>query len=202
VQDDIIYDQNGTKVFLPAGKAGIGAIIISSAKADNLSYFTQPLAVFVYQNVQYKIPLRFAYYNGRIFDFGSGLEEGVFIMPAIMDGPSGQFLDHQGAILYLNKRTINSELTRHYLMGQDNEYVKLAHSEDDLFVSQIKAQGYLQSNEDFVYAGGGIRGPIKIWKITYPENITARPEFLRTSGGYAELDNLTFTKWMILESTK
>jgi len=69
--------------------------------------------------------------------------------------------------------------------------IKLAHSEDESLVSFIKSQGYTLG--DFVYYGG-VRGPLNIYEIDYPENILPREEFLRISGDYAEFDNLTFTK--------
>jgi hypothetical protein len=40
---------------------------------------------------------------------------------------------------------------------------------------------------------GGFRGPIKIWEVTYPENIIAKEEFLRLSGEFGEFDTLSFT---------
>ena len=46
---------------------------------------------------------------------------------------------------------------------------------------------------DIVYFGG-LRGPLKIFEVNYPDNIIEREEFLRLDGKYAEFDNLTFTK--------
>jgi len=63
----------------------------------------------------------------------------------------------------------------------NNKYpeLKLVHSEGNY-------------NLNFFY--GDFRGPIRIWKVNIGENILVKEEFLRRSCGYAEFDNLTFTK--------
>ena len=71
------------------------------------------------------------------------------------------------------------------------ESIELAHMEQDPFVQNIKSNGI--AIEEFVFYGG-FRGPIKIWKVDYPEGTATREEFLRTSGEYAELDNLEFVE--------
>ena len=52
---------------------------------------------------------------------------------------------------------------------------KLAHSEDNLIVSELKKQG-VNLNE-FVYYQG-IQGPIKIWEIKYSGNEEKKQEYL------------------------
>ena len=74
-----------------------------------------------------------------------------------------------------------------------NEYntIKLTYVQQDPFVENLNSQGAnLGEFMDF----NGFRGPIKIWKVDYPANILTKEEFLRTSGNWAEFDNLTFTK--------
>ena len=61
--------------------------------------------------------------------------------------------------------------------------------EDDFFVADLRSRG--ANLDDLIYFQG-FRGPIKIWKTEYPENILIREEFLRNTGEYAGLDNLTF----------
>ena len=70
--------------------------------------------------------------------------------------------------------------------------VTLAHSEPDPLETYIEMYSGKKMNEFFYF--NGIRGPLKIWKVTPPANIIARPEFLMSSGTYAGLDNLTFVK--------
>ena len=87
-------------------------------------------------------------------------------------------LIYGGALLYLSPRVINSQVARLYLFGEEDEYFNLVHTEDDLFVAQIKKDG-AQNIGDFVYYQG-LRGPIKIWELTYPKNIEYRKEFIET----------------------
>ena len=61
-----------------------------------------------------------------------------------------------------------------YLYQEDNPNFELVHSEDDFFVSQVKDQ-----NPGFDYdivQFRGLRGPIRIWEINYPEEIELRQQ--------------------------
>lgn len=172
---DIVYDDNGTKIFLPAGRAGIGAILIEKDKSGKIA--AQPRAAFVYENKQYNLPLRYVY-NKEFIDFGSGVEAGVFLFPNAIQSQGNIQIDPDGAMLYLSPRVAKSQLARLYLYKEDNHNFKLIHSEDDYFVSLIKQQnpGF---DSDFINYGG-FRGPIRIWEINYPEDIKFKEEYLST----------------------
>lgn len=171
LDEDIIYEQNGTRIFLPGGKAGIGAFLIEKSSDDKL--VNQPSGVYVYQNQQYKIPLRYAFSNGEFKDFGSGIEAGVFIFPSV----SQTNFENDGAIIYLTKRTVKSQLARLYLYNEDNPNFKLVHSEDDFVVAELKKQD--PNIGDIIYFNG-VRGPIRIWEINYPSDIELKEEYLST----------------------
>ncbi len=171
---DLIYNDNGTNIFIPAGsKSGIVAIII---ERDNSKAITKnPIAVFVYQGKQYSIPIRYAY-DSKLIDFGSGLKAGIFIMPYISQSSTGVSVDPQGTLLYLSDRTVQSQLARLYLYNEKDPYFKLVHSEDDSIVAQLKQNNI--TNSDIVYYQG-IRGPIRIWEISYPKNMSVNPIYLQ-----------------------
>lgn len=169
---DLIYEQNGSKIFLPEGRAGLGAITIELDKTGKI--LSQPHAVFVYQNKQYNLPLRYAYKDSLI-DYKTGIEAGIFLLPVF----NGQNFDETGAAFYLSPKTVNSQLARLYLYKEDNGFFRLAHSEDDFLVRDLKKAGLTKN--DFVVAGGGLRGPIKIWEVSYPSNIKLNPAYLNTS---------------------
>ena len=101
---DIIYDKNGTKIFLPAGKAVVAAIVIEKDKSNKLA--SQPYAVMIYQNKnqnnQYNLPLKYAYDDGFI-DYNSGIEAGIFLFPVLNPGQNGYQIDDDGALLYLSQ---------------------------------------------------------------------------------------------------
>ena len=133
---------------------------------------SQPIGIFVYQNQQYRLPLRYAY-NNKFIDFGSGVESGIFLFPQI----NANNLEYDGALMYLSERTVKSQLARLYLYKEDNPYFGLVHSEDDFIVAQIKTQQ--PSIGDIIYYNG-VRGPIRIWKINYPDTIELKEEYLNT----------------------
>ncbi len=170
---DIIQEINGSRVFLPAGKAGLIAITVELDSSGKV--LSAPHGIYVYQNKQYDIQLRYAY-DTELHDFGTGLEAGIFILPVF----DGQRIDNTASILYLSPRTVNSQLARLFLYKEDNPYFKLVHTEDDFIVKDLKAQTDIRG--DFVYANnyGGLRGPIRIWEINYPTNMNVNQEYLRT----------------------
>lgn len=187
---DIIYDSNGTKIFLPAGIAGLGAILVEQNSAGG-EVISQPEGIFVYQNQQYRIPFRYAF-DGEFKDFGSGIEAGIFLMPRASISGSNIQLEEDGALLYLSERTAKSQFARLYLYKENNPNFKLVHTEEDFLIAQIKNQNPTFDHDLINYGGavtadgqinrGEIRGPIRIWEIHYPTNIQFKKEYLETAG--------------------
>jgi len=178
VDDDIIQEINGSKILLPGSykgdKASVGAILL---EIQNNGTLAQPQVVFIYQNKQYKLPLRYAFFNGKFIDFGSGVASGIYVMPLVSVTSQGSAqIDNIGIIMFLSNRTVNSELARLYLYKQDDPYFKLVHSEDDAIVAQLKQNG--ANVPDIIYYQG-FRGPIRIWEIKYPNNVYFNPEYLK-----------------------
>ena len=138
----------------------------------------QPEAIFIYGGIQYRIPLRYAYVGEELHDFGSGLDAGIFIFPKVSVNSDNKVeINNLGAMVYLSKRTIHSRIAQLYLFDQNSNYFKLVHTEDNLIVQNLKDQGAQVGN--FVYFNDFL-GPIKIWEISYPNNIEVKPEYLVT----------------------
>jgi asparagine N-glycosylation enzyme membrane subunit Stt3 len=175
---DIIYNNNGTKVFIPKeGQSGIIGIIVERDALGGL--VTNPIGVFINQGKQVRLPLRYVYdaEENKFKDFGSGLEAGIFTMPYVGQSQRGGIsIDKDGVLMYLSDKTVRAQLARLYLYNENDSYFKLVHSEDDFVVAQLKEGNATKS--DFVYYGG-LRGPIRIWEINYPKNITANPQYLQ-----------------------
>jgi asparagine N-glycosylation enzyme membrane subunit Stt3 len=193
LDEDIVYNNGGNEIFLPKDKAGIAGVIL---EIPNSGALKQPEGVFVYNGNQVQIPIRYVYLNGQLIDFKEGVSSVLRIISVASTTSQGSIsLDKFGGIVYLSPKVSQSLFSQLYLLNDPlKEYntLRVADVTEDLLVSQLKQ--YANLNDDFVYYGGGFRGPIKIWKVDYPDNIIARDEFLRTSGEYAEFDNLTFTK--------
>ncbi len=208
VEEDTLYTENGTDIFLPGPTYDImnkpefksyiiGAIIETKELGFNLSasVVTQPKGVFLYNNKQYQIPLRYVEYNGKMYDYQNGLDAGVKIIPSVVQGTRGLQVDSAGALIYMSPRTFHSLVAQVYLMNDVlKEYpgLTLAHKEDSGVVATLKSQG-VQGLQDFIYYQG-IQGPLKIWKVEHDDSIVENPEFLSMDGGWAEFDNLTFVK--------
>ena len=180
--EDIVWQENGKEIFLPRKNAGIGAIILKKSQAGQI---LQPQAIFVYNGQQYVIPLRYAYFNRELHDFGSGLDAGIFLFPSLNTLQDGRLnMNEIGAMFYLSRRTIHSHLANLYLFDKKSDYFKLAHTESNLFIENLRQQGV--DPGEFVYYQG-FQGPIKIWEVNYPKDIKLNPDFLETNYPNKEL---------------
>ena len=202
VEDDIIFKENQSETFLPGAvydkfgspnhKSYIAGIILEQETNKNM--FKQPIGIFIYNQKQYKIPLRYLYVNGNYTDFKEGLNATAFIMPRLYDSNSGTQIDSLGALIYLSPRTMYSTLAQLYLMNDPLDIYKsleLVHSEQSLLTENLESQKiYLGEFVNY----RGIQGPIKIWEFDNQEaeEIILHEEFLRRSGEWAEFDNLKF----------
>lgn len=194
LDQDIFYREENKDILLPANTAYIGAVVVKSKEKNGTMSFSQPEGIFVYNGKQVNLPLRYLYFNNQIFDFKTGINSTIEIIPLIQQNEQGYQIEKLGAVIYLSEKTGNSLFSQLYLLNDPfKKYptLKLAHSEQDIVINYLNSQGV--DVNDFVYFNG-FRGPIKIWEVNYPENILTREEFLRNYGEYASLDNLTFVK--------
>lgn len=196
VDEDIVYMDDGEEIFLPSQKSGMAGVILRVKKTDGGEVLERPEAVFVHGNNQYRIPLRYVYLNGKLTDFQEGLEAGLKIVPRFSSSGDGSLrADDIGSAIYLSPKVFKGLFAQLYLMNdpmKKYETVKIAHVEHDTLVSSLNSQG---ANLEFVFFDGyGFRGPIKIWKTDYPDEILAKEEFLRREGEWGEFDNLEVSK--------
>ena len=175
LDEDVIYELDGEKIFLPAGRAALGGVSLELNSAGEV--IGQPIAIFLDQGRQIEIPMKYAF-DTELREYDEGLEAGIRIIPRFIEDSQGQRIDHSGSLLYLSKRTVNAQLTRLYLYGEEGNGFNLAHSEDDIIVKDLKRQG--ASTSEFINYRG-FRGPIKIWEINYPSDIQVNEEFLETT---------------------
>lgn len=181
---DITWNENGNEIFLPKKKAVIAAMVLKMSEDE----VTQPKAIFVYNSQQHEIPLRYAYLKGELYDFGQGLEAGVFIFPKLDVQNEGLNVNDIGAVMYLSEKTIHSQLANLYLFKEESDYFNLVHSEESLIIENLREQGI--DLGEFVYYQG-LQGPIKIWEINYPSDIESNPDYLETIYPTSELEMAT-----------
>ncbi|MGY4884235.1 MAG: STT3 domain-containing protein [Nanobdellota archaeon] len=189
---DIVYEnEDGEKIFIPTQNSGIGGIILEKKNGK----FQQPIAAYIYNGNQINIPVRYLYYNETLYDFKNGTNTAIYIIPQIIQVNSGLQLDEEGALIYLSPKVVDSLIAQLYLMNDPlkrYETVELAHSEPDPIETYLEMYSSMKINEFFYF--NGLRGPLKIWEVNYPDEIIAREEFTKVSGEYAELDDLIFVK--------
>lgn len=185
--EDIIYKEGEKEIFLPAGKAALAGIIVNL----NGNILKQPEAVYIYNNIQTRIPIRYIYFNEELLDFKRGLEVIVDIIPSF----DGKSINQMGAVIYLSQKVSKSLFARLFLLNDIfNEYktLKSVHSEDNPVIASLKNQGVPFEGEFIYYQG--FRGPIKIWDVQeIPKEIKIVQEFKEPfNGTFGALDRLKF----------
>lgn len=183
---DIFYTENGTNgtgktVSLLSDRSGVIGVSIEIDASGNIN--GQPQGIFFYrvkdQQKEESFPLRYAYFNHSLHDFGSGIDAGVFFMNNLQAQGQSIGFEKDGALLYLSPKTVHSQLARLYLYNEGNDpYFKLVYSQDSPVVEQIKPQAKDIDLGDIVFYGG-VQGPIRIWEINYPEDIQVNSTYLQ-----------------------
>ncbi|MBU0957464.1 MAG: hypothetical protein KKF56_01500 [Nanoarchaeota archaeon] len=168
--DDIMVNQDGKDVFIPAKASGVAGVLVTN---DN-GVLKNPEAIIIFQNQQFTVPMKYLYYDGQLHEY-EGISAGLFVFPRLIPADTGSVtMDPIGAAVFLNGRTVNSNLARLYLFNQSENY-KLVHTEQDVRMQDLKNNG--MQIGDFAYFNGLI-GPIKIWEINYPENVQYDDKYL------------------------
>jgi asparagine N-glycosylation enzyme membrane subunit Stt3 len=182
---DIFWNDNMTQLQMPAQRAGVGGIQVPVTPVGNESIiFGQPTAIFVYNNQYIKIPMRYLYYNGKEYDFKSGLKSGIFIIPRIMQQSNGGItVNNIGAALYLSEKNLDALWVQLFLLGKNKQF-ELVHSEPNLIISNLRQQGLVIG--DFAVFSE-VLGPIKIWKANFTDDIHIVPEYLEVNYPNTEL---------------
>lgn len=158
------------KTLLPSPNTGVGAMTVP---VENNSLL-QPTVIMFYSNQQYSFPLRYAYYQGRLYDFGEGIEGCMYIIPKFIDG---QGYDSKGSALFLSPRNMRALWVHMYLLNEGDNF-ELVHTESNAVVKSLRAQGV--PSEELIYYRG-LQGPIKIWEIKYIGDEILNEEYLLKS---------------------
>jgi hypothetical protein len=174
IDEDFVYKTNDSEMLFPWRRAGIVMVKIRESGGK----ITGSEALFVnYQGRQIWIPLACVYYENMKYEFNNNGYDGCLrILPMITNG--GTQLNKKGAGIFVSSRVKPTLFAKLYLFNEEPKGFELVHAEEDYVVGMLKAQG-LNVTDFVVY--GNIKGPIKIWEISYPENISIVPEWLETN---------------------
>ncbi|MEM1535858.1 MAG: STT3 domain-containing protein [Candidatus Pacearchaeota archaeon] len=182
LDQDFIYKE----LVFPMQRAGIGAFIVHADKNKIKSIE----AIVIYNKQQFRIPVRYFYLNNKLYDLGDAeaLQGCLYFVPTLTQ----RGLNNLGAAMYLSEKAMNALWVKLYLLNETKNF-ELVHSEDALLIQQLKTQ-YNLSIGSFLIANE-LLGPIKIFKVNYPEDIEVHTEYLQTEwsetkGPFAPLDYL------------
>ena len=165
VDHDIIYQNK----LYPKGAAGVAGFFLPIKTNINNSQmeFEQPSMVIVYNGQQSSIPINCIFYGSKTFNippkeykFTNGLDACIQLIPQI--NSNGQ-VNAIGSLLYLSPVVYKTQFTKLYLFGEETENFKIAYSDEQ----QIPLA---------IYPNAGLRGPLKIWSISYPKDLKV-PEY-------------------------
>jgi asparagine N-glycosylation enzyme membrane subunit Stt3 len=176
LDEDLIITEEGKQVLLPKQSAGVGALIVPVINENNSKGFKQPYAIMVYQGKQYQVYLRYLYANGKLKDFGSGINATAYVFPRLDQKDTGFSINQLGAAMYLSPRNMKALWVHLYLLEEGKNF-ELAHTQQSKIVEELKKQGVEVG--DFIYYQG-IQGPIKIWKVNYTGKEKVNPEYVQT----------------------
>ena len=174
LEEDIFFNKNGSEINLLKENAGFAGISITTSQENNSISFKNAEAIFISSNNMVTLPLRYIYYNGKLIDFGEGINAAAYIMPRVSSE-----IDDMGAAMYISPRLIRGLLSQIYILNDafgNFKNFKLAHSEPSVIAEQIN----YNINEFFYIDGGGVMGPIKIWEIKYNGDEKVNPDYLDT----------------------
>jgi asparagine N-glycosylation enzyme membrane subunit Stt3 len=178
LEEDLEIETNGTKTILFKENSALLGINIQYSQYNESLKFKQPEAVLYSNGKQISAPMRYLYYNNQIKDFGFGINATAYIIQRVYSSNQGLQLDNLGAMIYLSPRIMRGMLGQVYVLNDPFKKwgaFKLVHNQPDYILSQIESQG-IQLGEFTYYQG--LRGPIKIWNITYTGEEKVKEEYL------------------------
>jgi hypothetical protein len=101
------------------------------------------------------------YFSGKEYRFeGNNTYPGCFVVVPFIDGQTAYA---NGVGVFMSNRGRDAFWTKLYLRGHQDEYFKLAYT-DDLPLA--------------FYKDKGLWGPVQVWKVSYPDGMQVDPAML------------------------
>lgn len=180
LDDDFIYKGQ----LFPANSAGIGAIFVpinamtvsDGNQTRDVFSIGQPEAIVVYNGRQETVPLRCVYINGQeaVFDAKDALEGCFRVLPSY-EGQNN--VNPLGAGLYLSPDVYKSMFAKLFLLNYETQYFKVAYNDEGSGFPLAVYQGRLV-------------GPLKIWQVSYPDNLVIPPEYYKNEVPDLEVEKI------------
>jgi dolichyl-diphosphooligosaccharide--protein glycosyltransferase len=148
-------------LILPKGQAGIFGFSVASDFGSQT-----PQAFISYKGQQYTFDVPCLWARGKRYDFktneSSTFEGCLVLVPYIQDQNN---MNAIGAAFWASKKVWDTNFARFYLYNETDPNFKLVY-QDDMPLALYR---------------GSIIGPIKIWEVEYPADITSDPFYLQSS---------------------
>lgn len=153
------------KLILSEKNAGIGGF--SFVVQNNT--LTEPKAYVISNGQQLEIPISCVFAQGKRMDFKATNETALngclMLVPYYDQNGAGNAV---GGAFWMSEKVYDTNLAKLYMFNETSLYFKLAYSDDTPLG---------------IY-NGRVIGPIKIWEVNYPANITADPFYLQPDYEY------------------
>jgi len=147
-----------TDTYIVQGRGGVVGISI----IENNGTIESATVDLIVNGQQFVKPLSCVYYEGKEYIFNdTDAYQGCFVLVPYISNKY-DFLSNMAGV-FMSRRGKDALWTKLYLRNYDFKHFKLVYS-DDVPVAMFENKG--------------LWGPIKIWEIIYPENMTINPEML------------------------
>jgi dolichyl-diphosphooligosaccharide--protein glycosyltransferase len=158
LDEDLIYQGK----LLPKGKAAIGGIILPTKITNQSLTIGQPIAVLFYQNQRIDLPIECVFFNNQEINFQNYALKSCFrIIPQIEPNNQANII---GGGLYLSERVRRTLFSQIYLFNKKWDYIQEVYNDQDKW--------------PLAFYRRTVIGPLKIWKVTYPQDIKPNPQYL------------------------
>ena len=162
LEDDFIYGD----ILYPASSAAVAGVMVPVELDENnnvVGVSEQPTAALILNGQYSYIPLKCIFLNGEEITYeGDGLDACLQIIPSMNSGNYNLV----GMGLFLSPRVYPTTFTHLYLFGEDWDYFDLVYED---------SAGY-----PLMYYEGRIIGPLKIWEVSYPDDLNIPEEYYGT----------------------
>ncbi len=150
------------KAIIPEKQAAIAGFILTRDKNNKIA--EPPIAVIYYNKKQIEEPISCIYEKNKKQEFNitSNIGGCIKLAPLISNQNT---INNEGTIFYLSEKTKDTLFTRLYILN--NTYSEF----EEVYNDKLPLAIY----------NGNLIGPIRIWKLNYPEDIREDPIFLAST---------------------
>lgn len=156
----------------PARQSGVGAVfvpfrrVVENETTESVS-FGQPTIAIMKENKRTDVPLQCLYFNGKVFRYPAPGYNGCFRVLPVLNN-DGKVVNALGGGLFVSEDGMKALWTNLYIFDQQNPTYDTSAFEE--------VYGVVESGIPLSIYQNRLIGPIKMWKINYPNGFKVDPE--------------------------